>query len=76
MSSIIIRWECARRNVPDYPAFRSDSFETREEALKYYNTVVVETQLVSLKGQTPNPKKTIEEYKQWLIDKELTDDYL
>jgi hypothetical protein len=65
-----------RRNVPDYPAFRSDSFETREEALEYYKNVVVETPLVSLNGQSPNPRKTIEEYKQWLIDKGLTDNYL
>ena len=65
-----------RRNVPDYPAFRTDNFETRNEALEYYKTVVVETPLVSLSGQSPNPRKSIEEYKQWLIDKGLTDDYL
>ena len=65
-----------RRNVPDYPAFRSDSFETREEALEYYKNVVVETPLVSLNEQSPNPRKTIEEYKQWLIEKGLTDNYI
>jgi hypothetical protein len=65
-----------RRNVPDYPAFRTDNFETKEEALEYYKSVVVETPLVSLNGQSPNPRKTIEEYKQWLIVKGLKDDYL
>lgn len=65
-----------RRNVPDYPAFRTDSFETREEALEYYKTIVVETPLVSLNGKSPNPRKTIEEYKQWLVEMQLTDDYL
>ena len=65
-----------RRNVPDYPAFRSDNFETKEEALEYYKSVVVETPLTSLNGQSPNPRKSIEEYKQWLIEKGLQDDYL
>jgi hypothetical protein len=37
-----------RRNVPNYPAFNTDNFVTREEALEYYKTVVVETPLTSL----------------------------
>lgn len=65
-----------RRNVPGYPPYRTDDFETREDALEYYKKVVVETPLVSLNGQSPNPRKTLEEYKQWLIDTELKDDYL
>lgn len=65
-----------RRNVPDYPPFRVDNFENKEEALKYYKSVVVETPLVSLNGQSPIQRKTIEEYKQWLNEKGLTDDYL
>jgi viroplasmin and RNaseH domain-containing protein len=65
-----------RRNVPGYPAFRLDSFETREEALEYYKAIVVETPLVSLNGESPNPRRTIEEYKKWLVDNGLADDYL
>lgn len=72
-----IKWTViTRRNVPDYPAFRTDTFETRNEALDNYKTVVVETLLVILKGLSPNPRKTIDAYKQWLLDSGLTDEYL
>jgi hypothetical protein len=81
ISKVIVNGErkwavITRRNVPDYPAFRSDSFETKEEALEYYKIVVAETPLTSLNGQSPNPRKTIEEYKQWLLEKGLQDEYL
>ncbi len=50
-----------RRNVPGFPPFRVDHFSTKEEAFEFYKTLVVETPLVSLYGQSPNPRKSIEE---------------
>jgi len=62
-----------RRNVPHYPIIRSDHFETRSDAENFYKLLVVETPLVSLNGKSPEPKKTLEEYKTWLIEKGLKD---
>jgi hypothetical protein len=65
-----------RRNVPGYPPFRVDTFEKSKDALDYYKILVVKTPLISLNGESPNPIKTIEEYKQWLMESGLTDGYL
>lgn len=50
-----------RRNVPGYPPFRVDKFDTREKALVYYIEVVVDTPLTSLGGKSPSPRLTINE---------------
>jgi hypothetical protein len=65
-----------RRNVPDFPPFRTDQFDTREEALAYYYKIVVQTPLISLGENSPNPPITIEQYKTWLKSKNLKDEYL
>jgi len=44
-----------RRNIPDYPPFRNDNFETREDALKYSYEIVPQTPLSSLGGESQNP---------------------
>ncbi len=65
-----------RRNVPDYPAFRVDNFDTREEAFKYYCEIVPSTPLVSLGEKSPNPPISLDQYRSWLKSKSLKDEYL
>ena len=65
-----------RRNVPDYPPFRTDNFDTKEDALKYYCQIVSQTPLASLGGKSPDPPISLEEYKAWIKSKGLTDTYL
>ena len=65
-----------RRNVPDYPPFRTDNFDTREEAFKYYYDVVPQTPLASLGGKSPDPPISLDDYKTWLKSIGLTDKYL
>jgi hypothetical protein len=71
------RWAViARRNVPGYPPFRSDDFETKEEATDFFNKVIVETPRVSLKNKPSNPLPTLDEFTAWLIEENLYDPIL
>jgi hypothetical protein len=65
-----------RRNVPDFPSFRSDHFDTREEALSLYKEVVPQTPLISLGEKSPDPPISLDEYKIWIKSNGLADKYL
>jgi hypothetical protein len=65
-----------RRNVPGYPPFRSDTFNTEEEALFFYKRTVVSTPRVSLGNQSPNPPPTLQQYTDWLIHSDTWDPVL
>lgn len=65
-----------RQNVLGYPPHRTDSFQTRSDAVSFYKKVVVETPRVSLGNKTPDPLPTIEDYTRWLIDEGLYDPLL
>ena len=65
-----------RRNVPGYPPYRTDNFPTRDEAVSYYKTIVVQTPRVSLGNKSPEPPPLIEVYTRWLVDEELYDPLL
>ena len=65
-----------KRNVPDYPPFRVDNFDTREDAFKFYCELVPTTPLISLGEKSPDPPITLEQYKEWLKSKSLKDEYL
>lgn len=65
-----------RRNVPGYPPYRTDSFQTRSEAVSFYKKNVVETPRVSLGNKPPDPLPSIEEYTRWLINEGLYDPLL
>ncbi len=72
-----IKWAViTRKNVSSYPPFRTDQFETRNEALAYYKKIVVETPRQSLNNRPPNPIPSIVEYKQWLVGESLFDPIL
>ena len=61
------RWAViTRRNVRGYPPFRSDDFETRDEALHYLHSMAPTTPRVSLRGKSPNPILSLAEFKAWL----------
>lgn len=62
-----------RRNVPGYPPFRIDSFDTREEAQRFYESVVTKTPLVSLGGKPMDPEPTLDEFRAWLRSNGLKD---
>lgn len=65
-----------RRNVPDYPPYRVDSFPTKSEAIEYYKKVVVTTPRVSLGNKSLEPIPTTDEYIRWLIQEGLYDPLL
>jgi len=70
----VYKWAViTRRNVPDFPPFRVDHFDTREQAFSYYYGVVPSTPLISLGEKSPNPPINLEEYKCWLKLSKLTD---
>src|SRR3546814_12837669 len=50
------------RNVPGYMPVRYDQFPSREDALTYFQEVVVETPRVSLGNSAPSPVPSIEQY--------------
>jgi hypothetical protein len=62
-----------RRNVPGYPPTRVDSFNTREEAQRFYESVVTKTPIASLGGKAMDPEPTLDDYRAWLRSKGLTD---
>ena len=65
-----------RRNVMGYPPYRSDSFETSQEAEEYYKRIVLETPRLSLGEKSPSPIPTLEDYTSWLEDENLFDPVL
>ena len=65
-----------RRNVPSYPPFRTDTFQTRTEAVAFYKATVVETPRASLGNKPPSPTPTLENYTAWLVEEKLYDPLL
>ncbi len=65
-----------RRNVLGYPPHRSDTFQSKTEAIEYYKKVVVDTPRVSLGNNSPLPPPTLVEYKAWLKDENIYDPLL
>ena len=65
-----------RRNVAGYPPFRSDSFPSRDQALAYFNRIVVETPRVSLGNKSPDSPPSLEDYAAWLKSENLFDPIL
>jgi hypothetical protein len=66
------RWAViTRRNVLGYLPFRSDDFETREEAVRYLHSMAPTTPRVSLGGKSPNPTPSLAEFKIWLASSGL-----
>ena len=55
------------RNLPGYPTFRSDVFDTEEETISYFKKVAPQTPLVSLEGHSPNPTPTFHEFQEWCV---------
>jgi hypothetical protein len=54
------RWAVITRcAVRGYPPFRSDDFETRDEAIRYLHSVAQTTPRVSLRGNSPNPAPSL-----------------
>jgi hypothetical protein len=53
------------RNVPGYPAFRIDRFESREAAQAYLEQVEPTVPLVSLRGQPRQPPLPFAEFVAW-----------
>lgn len=73
-ATAIEQWSVVtRRNVQGYPPFRIDSFDTKEEAQRFYESIVVRTPLVSLGGKPIDPEPTLDEFRAWLRSKGLTD---
>ncbi len=73
-ATAIDQWSViTRRNVPGYPPTRIDSFDTREEAQKFYESVVTMTPLDSLGGKPMDPEPSLDEFRAWLWSKGLTD---
>src|SRR3546814_5985136 len=64
------------RNVPGYMPVRYDQFPSREDALTYFQEVVVETTRVSLGNSDPSPVPSIEQYTSWLKLEKLYDPLL
>src|SRR3546814_882860 len=64
------------RNVPGYMPVRYDQFPSREDALTYFQEVVVETPRVSLGNSAPSPVPSIEQYTSWLKLENLYDPLL
>jgi hypothetical protein len=50
-----------RRNVKGFPPRRSDTFQTKEEAIRYLKEVEPSTPRISLKGKSPNPPLSYEQ---------------
>ncbi|MGD0532664.1 MAG: hypothetical protein ABSA62_10455 [Methyloceanibacter sp.] len=60
------RWAViTRRNVPGFPPFCSDDFESREKAIEYLNGVAPQTPRITLGGRSPNPVPSLSEFKAW-----------
>ena len=53
------------RNTERYPATRVDHFQTREEAEAYRRSVEPGVPRVSLRGQSPQPEPSYEEFLRW-----------
>lgn len=54
-----------RRNVKGFPPRRSDTFQTKEEAIRYLKEVEPSTPRISLKGKSPNPPLSYEQHVNW-----------
>lgn len=64
------------RNIPGYCPVRVDNFKSREDAITYFKSAVVETPRVSLGSSSPVPLPTIEQYTNWLKFENLYDPVL
>jgi hypothetical protein len=66
------RWAViTRRNVPGYPPFRSDDFESREAAIRYLRHIAPQTPRISLGGGSPDPTPSLSEFMAWLASSGL-----
>ena len=57
----------AFRNLPGYPTFRSDVFDTEEEAIRYLKKVAPQIPLVSLERRSSKPTPTFHEFQEWCV---------
>ncbi len=65
-----------RKNTRRFPPTRTDTFDTRAEALNYYKKVVVETPRKSLGYCSPQRPPDLNEYSLWLRRKDFYDPIL
>jgi hypothetical protein len=54
-----------RRNVKGFPPWRVDDFKTKEEAINYLKKVEPSTPRISLRGKSPSPEPSYQEYLAW-----------
>ena len=62
----------ALRNVKGLPPVRVDDFSEKEEAVAYLMKVEPSTPCISLRGESPQPKPTYDEYLLWCKSEEIS----